>query len=182
MTCDVGPDRKPPSESCQDSQEDGADTRRTFDGLVSSKRTSSRPLYISLKCWLSSAALACPTCMYPEGSGGNRVTIFPSAASGSLMSKDPVSAAVVRDCYHIQHQQQHPQGVLFVQVQQYQYQHHSSKFHSALLSSIRRASNTSSTLRMPVHPHVAICCRWFWTGCWRGPDRVWVWSSDSTEP
>jgi hypothetical protein len=63
---------------------------RTFSllGFVSSKRMIMRPWYMSAKYLLSSAALVCPMCRYPLGSGGKRVTTWPSTAPSRPSAKD----------------------------------------------------------------------------------------------
>mmetsp|Transcript_13958 Transcript_13958/g.32943 ORF Transcript_13958/g.32943 Transcript_13958/m.32943 type:complete len:252 (+) Transcript_13958:790-1545(+) len=60
-------------------------------GLVSSKRSSRRPSYCVAKCALSIAALTCPMCRWPLGSGGKRVTTLPISAPGSGISMLPAS-------------------------------------------------------------------------------------------
>lgn len=63
----------------------------SFEGFVSSNRSSNFPPYCLAKKSLRRAALACPMWRYPEGSGGNRVTTFPWVAPGRGMSKEPWS-------------------------------------------------------------------------------------------
>jgi hypothetical protein len=53
---------------------------RSFEGFVSSNRTTILPLYILAKYLLRIAAFVWPMWRYPLGSGGKRVTTSPSLA------------------------------------------------------------------------------------------------------